>query len=122
MLNFTDIETVYQSYKYYILGTEGSVDNLIFLARALAPGSYIKDRYPIIAELLQISATLVVSSVDCERAFSGMNRIKTSYRNGLSVETCSDLLIISRDGPECDDLDVKTSLKLWKQEKERLFY
>ena len=54
--------------------------------------------FPTILKLLQISVTLAPGSVDCERAFSLQNIVKTKLRNRLTVESTSDLMRCSRDG------------------------
>ena len=43
--------------------------------------------------------TLVVSTADCERAFSCMNETLTTTRNSLAVDTLSSLMFMSVCGP-----------------------
>ena len=43
--------------------------------------------------------TLVVSTADCERAFSSMNIILTACRYSLSVDTLASLMFIAIRGP-----------------------
>jgi len=43
--------------------------------------------------------TLVVSTADCERAFSCMNETLTAIRNSLAVDTLSSLMFMSVCGP-----------------------
>ena len=43
--------------------------------------------------------TLVVSTADCERAFSCMNETLTATRNSLAVDTLSSLMFMSVCGP-----------------------
>ncbi|OQR85442.1 hypothetical protein ACHHYP_11820 [Achlya hypogyna] len=86
-----------------------------FLRTALTDVT-ICNTYPTIVELLKIAATLSPGSVDCERAFSLQNNIKTKYRTGLSADHLNDLMICARDGPSVGGLDVSANMELEHQE------
>ena len=61
------------------------------MAAVSSNGSF-SSLYPCISRLANIALTLPVSTADCEREFSTMNRIKTNPRNRLKT-TNLDLLI-----------------------------
>ena len=55
------------------------------MAAVSSDGSF-SSLYPCISRLASIALTLPVSTADCERGFSTMNRIKTSPRNRLKTK------------------------------------
>ena len=58
------------------------------------------DAFPNIHRLLRIAGTLPISSVEAERSFSLMKRIKTCTRSTMSEEYFSDLAVIAMHYPE----------------------
>ena len=66
-------------------------------------------------------AVLPATSVECERGFSNLNRIKTDNRNRLcGVHLESLIRITSTEMDELTMLEYSTELiKLWKQKKDR---
>lgn len=72
--------------------------------------------------LCQILAVLPASSVDCERGFSNLNRIKRDDRNKLNGDHLGWLMRISSlEMTEKDfyKLHIPLLVKSWKQQKER---
>ena len=57
--------------------------------------SYLKKEFPTLVMLMQISLVIPMTSVDPERGFSCMNRIKTKSRNKLSNLVLDHLMRIS---------------------------
>ena len=55
-----------------------------------------------------------MATADCERAFSTVNRVKTSLRNRLKTETLDSLLRISIDSPSIDE-----ARAFWSKQKNR---
>ena len=47
----------------------------------------LQEMYPQLTKLATIGALIPVSTAQCERAFSSMNRIKTELRNRLKTST-----------------------------------
>lgn len=77
------------------------------------------ESYPTIKKLLLISLTLAAGSVDCERAFSLQNIIKTKDRNCLTADSLSNLMRCSRDGEDIKTFDWTTHTKEFLASKQR---
>ena len=58
----------------------------------------LQDMYPLF-KLASIAALIPVSTADCERSFSTMNRVKTKLRNRMTTSTLDSLIRISKEGP-----------------------
>lgn len=56
---------------------------------------------------------LPVSTADCERGFSCMNRVVTPLRNRLKTENIDKLLQISAEGTDIDTFDFDITLSKW---------
>ncbi|XP_059911000.1 uncharacterized protein LOC132460027 [Gadus macrocephalus] len=69
--------------------------------------------YPLLSRLAAIALVVPVSSVNCERDFSTMNRVKTDLRNRLQGEHLAACLRISINGPEPEDLNYQRALELF---------
>ena len=50
--------------------------------------------YPQLAKLASIAALVPVSTAECERSFSTMNRVKTALRNRMKTSTFDSLMRI----------------------------
>lgn len=55
-------------------------------------------KYPIFMQLAKVSLVLAVTSVEAERTFSSINRIKTPARSTLRDDTLLALVALSHDG------------------------
>ena len=55
--------------------------------------------FPNLSKLAAIDLLLSISTVDYERGFSTLSRVKTDLRNRLSNRILNHLLMISMDGP-----------------------
>ena len=75
--------------------------------------------YPQLAKLAQVCLVIPFTTADCERAFSSMNRIKTTLRNRLKTSTLDNLLRISIEGPELEDFDFDTAVNSWSAIRKR---
>lgn len=61
-----------------------------------------------------------VTSVECERAFSLQNRIKTKLRNRLGEERIDLLMRISMGpGPSVESFEYKAAVRQWRKQKQR---
>jgi len=80
--------------------------------------SLISNKY----SLCQILAVLPASSIDCERGFSNLNRIKRDDRNRVDGDHLVWLMRVSSFDMEEIDFEkchLPVLVKLWKAEKER---
>jgi len=75
----------------------------------------LKLLYPNMAQLSAIALTIPVSSVNCERDFSGMNR--TDLRNRLQGKSLTACLRIKINGPPVADLDYSKALEEFFQKQ-----
>ena len=62
---------------------------------------------------------LPVSTADCERCFSTMNRVKTDLRNGMNAETLQRLIRIRIEGPHSSDFNFAEAAHRWVTLKNR---
>ena len=72
-------------------------------------------RFPVIADLLQLAATLPMSAAECERGFLAMNLMKTKLRNRLNIATLDDLLIVKCNGPLMADYNCVPAIDSWAE-------
>ncbi|KAK0134769.1 Zinc finger protein 862 [Merluccius polli] len=71
------------------------------------------DLYPCLSLLASIALIVPVSSVNCERDFSAMNRIKTDLRNRLQGEHLAACLRISINGPLPKEVPYDRALEIF---------
>ena len=55
----------------------------------------LKKAFPTLVKLLQIALTIAVSTLQCERSFSALKRIKTFLRSTMSEQHLTDLALLS---------------------------
>ena len=65
----------------------------------------LKEAFPWLLELLQISLTISVSTAKCERSFSTLKRIKSYLRSTMSEKRLNNILSIEHD--LCQKLDLE---------------
>ena len=75
--------------------------------------------FPILAKLAAIGLLLPLSTVDCERGFSTLPRVKTDLRNRLINKTLNHLLVISIEGPNPADYPYEQACSLWASWRNR---
>ena len=75
--------------------------------------------YPTLSKLASIALIVPVSTADCERGFSTMNRIKTDPRNRLKMTTLDKLIRLSSEGPELDEFNFERAAMLWASKSNR---
>ena len=73
----------------------------------------LQDMLPNLSRLAAIGLLLPMPTVDCEREFSTLKRIKTDLRNRLSSMTLQNLMMISVEGPEPSDFPYDRACDLW---------
>lgn len=83
------------------------------MAQELLGKESIASLFPLISKLYARAVTLPVSTADCERAFSTMNRIKTDLRNRLKTSTLEKLMFIALEGPERNHFDFAAAADRW---------
>ncbi|XP_071138765.1 zinc finger protein 862-like isoform X2 [Mytilus edulis] len=79
----------------------------------------LKDCYPTLAQYAQILLVIPVSTADCERSFSTLNRLKTFLRNRLCQKILNPLMTISIEGPAVQDFNFPECVKLFGKAKNR---
>ena len=83
------------------------------MIRLLCTDSSLQDMFPQLTKLASIAALIPVSTAECERAFSAMNRIKTDLRNRLKTPTLDCLMRISIEGPPLSDFNFERAADIW---------
>lgn len=86
---------------------------------AVSGDSSFSSLYPCLSKLASIALTLPISTADCERGFSTMNRIKTNPRNRLKTTTLDMLIRLSSEGPSMDTFDYDSAVSVWAQKSKR---
>ncbi|XP_034059599.1 zinc finger protein 862-like [Gymnodraco acuticeps] len=76
--------------------------------------------YPLLGKLSAAGLVIPVSSVNCERDFSTMNRVKTDLRNRLQGEHLAACLRISIDGPESEHFPYQKALERFFDKPRRI--
>ncbi|KAK3097100.1 hypothetical protein FSP39_006345 [Pinctada imbricata] len=78
-----------------------------------------KVEYPSVSAVAERLLVAPVSAVDCERAFSRQNLIKTNLRNSLKVTTLDNLMRLSMCEDSVDNFDYISAFKQWVNMKNR---
>ena len=86
---------------------------------SLTSNSVYKDSFPELAKLAAAALVVPMSTADCERGFSSMNRIKTELRNSLKTETLDYLMRISIEGKEREHFNFDKSADMWAAKRNR---
>ena len=71
-------------------------------------------RFPVIADLLQLAATLPLSTAECQ-GFSTMNLVKTKLQNRLDTATLDDLLLVKCNKPSMADYNCVPAIHSWAE-------
>ena len=70
-----------------------------------------------IMKLNYVRDTIAVSSVECERSFSTMNRVKTQGRSKMSDIRTSDLVLLAYEKNLAKGLDIKNLIETFAKRK-----
>ena len=74
-----------------------------------------------IKELFKLYSVLPITSVECERVFSQVGRVKTKIRNSLSIDTLDQLIMVSRNGVGREKFNFEKAFIYWQKAKLRYF-
>ena len=69
--------------------------------------------FPNLTKLASIGLLLPMSSVDCERGFSALSRVKTDMRNRLTNSMLNHLLMLSIEGPSPEEFPYDRACDRW---------
>ena len=75
--------------------------------------------FPNLFKLAAIGLLLPMSTVDCERGFSTLSRVKTDLRNRPSNRILNHLLTISMEGPLPADFPYDIACDIWGKMRNR---
>ena len=75
--------------------------------------------FPSLSQLASIGLLLPMSTVDCERGFSALSRVKTDLRNRLCSKTLNNLLMISIEGPAAESFPYEKACDIWASWRSR---
>ena len=78
-----------------------------------------QDGFPHLMKLWQATLVIPCSTVSCERGFSKQNLIKEMKRNRLNIEHLDDLMRVSLNGPQIDQMQWDRVYEIWKDAKDR---
>ena len=79
----------------------------------LISNSALRAMFPNLAKVATIGLLLPMSTADCERGFSSLQRVKTDLRNRLSNRILNYLLVISIEGPDPTDFPYQEACDIW---------
>ncbi|XP_069110145.1 uncharacterized protein [Argopecten irradians] len=117
--SITCYETVKEEFLSFrfLLAKEMMLD--LTFQESLLKVATMEDLYPSLARYAQIALVLPMSTADCERSFSTMNRVKTNLRNRLSQNILNSLMTISIEGQSLGEFDFDSCVKYFGQIKRR---
>ena len=81
----------------------------------------LQDIYPQFSKLASSAALVPVSTADCKRSFSTMNRVKTKLRNCMTTSTLDSLIRISMEGPPLPQFNFERAADIWATLRNRRF-
>ena len=80
----------------------------------------LKEAFPYLLELLQISMTISVSTAKCERSFSALKRIKSYLRSTMSAKRLNDMAILSIEHDLSQKLDLEAVVTEFAKSNKRI--
>ena len=92
------------------------------LAKEIVSRKPVQELFPLVTMLYSRAVAFPVSTADCERAFSAMNRIKTDLRGRLKTTTLEKLMFISLEGPDRMDFDYAAATDKWAKLRNRRIF
>ena len=87
------------------------------LAEKFLSNDSTRELFPLGAQLMVHALLLPVSTTDCERCFSTMNRVKSELRNRMNTTTLDRILRVRIEGPE--DFPHIEAATRWSHAKKR---
>ena len=85
----------------------------------LAFNNTLRDLFPQLSRLASIVLIIPVSTAECERCFSSMNRIKTDLRNRLNTSTLCQIMRTVLEGGELENFDFVKAAEIWSVMRHR---
>ena len=82
-------------------------------------GTELQDMFPNLSKLAAIGLLMPMSTVDCERGFSALSRIKADARNRLSSRTLNSLMAIAIEGPPIEEFLFDCTCDIWASSRNR---
>ena len=83
------------------------------MTNLLCTDTSLQDMYPHLSKLASIAALVPVSTAECERSFSTMNRVKTKLRNRMKMSTLDSLIRISVEGAPFSQFNFERAANIW---------
>ena len=117
-VNKVKLQLEWMGFKHILVSEFLEVSPHEVMAAVSSDGSF-SSLYPCISRLASIALTLPVSTADCERGFSTMNRIKTNPRNRLKTTNLDLLIRLSSEGPSFDEFVFDAAFTVWAQKSKR---
>lgn len=78
--------------------------------------------FPNLTILAKLALTCSVHTAGCERGFSVQNRILTTFRNRLTIQTQQQLMKVKLDESNQGNFNFDAALSKWKQSKDRRIF
>ena len=92
------------------------------LSESVLSRESIVELFPNMNKLFVHALVLPVSTVDCERCFSLMKRVKTTLRNRMSTTTLDALLRIRIEGPDSAEFNFPAAARKWATIRNRRLF
>ncbi|KAK7880350.1 hypothetical protein WMY93_033006 [Mugilogobius chulae] len=109
------------SYKQHLLmGAFKDMDQLNVMSKLSSQNEEWGQLYPGMSQLAAIALTVPISSVNCERDFSTMNRVKTDLRNRLQGDHLAACMLLSINGPPSAQFPYQRALELFFSKKRKI--
>ena len=80
----------------------------------------LKEAFPTLVKVIQISLTICVSSAQCERSFSALKRIKTYLRSTMKEQRLVDLASLSIECDISKHLDINEIIDSFASKNRRI--
>ncbi|XP_062332851.1 zinc finger protein 862-like [Osmerus eperlanus] len=111
----------WSSFKQHVLtGAFKDMDQLAMMTKLPSQHDEWCEIYPSLSKLAAIALMMPISSVNCERDFSTMNRVKTDLRNRLQGEHLAACMLLSINGPPLSQFPYNQALELFFQKKRKI--
>ncbi|XP_054483270.1 uncharacterized protein LOC129116382 [Anoplopoma fimbria] len=106
--------------QHILIGAFQGMDQQQIMTRLASQIDEWGQLYPGLNKLAAIGLTIPVSSVNCERDFSTLNRVKTDLRNRLQGEHLATCLRVSINGPPTTKFPYRRALELFFKKPRRI--
>ncbi|XP_035854098.1 zinc finger protein 862-like [Sander lucioperca] len=103
-----------------LTGAFKDMDQLTIMSKLSSQHDEWYQIYPSLSKLAAITLTVPISSVNCERDFSTMNRVKTDLRNRLQGDHLAACMLLSINGPSLSEFPYNRALELFFQKPRKI--